>query len=181
MKKLMQVLMLTIVLFALTSAPATVDYTQGLGGAIAELVLTAPVVAQDAGDGEEECTDWCLVRSDGMGIYCEKNNQGADPGNADSGPHAECETEFVECPEPGFDGGDCTKCNVTFIDPSCDPAGNDGDGGQFAGFGIAPSGMIVANAEMLLVHTSDGLLRTRCGGYVVGALRVPARPTRLVI
>jgi hypothetical protein len=209
MDNLMRILMLGVVMFALSSVPAPVDRTlerdgvsaerfelnsapatfgdpQGLSGAIAGLVLTAPVAAQNGGNGGGECNDWCMQRTDGKGSHCEQD-QHHPPQTALSGPHAECANIDVDCPESGFGDGECTECVVTYIDPSCQPPGNGGNGGnggsggQFASFGIAPSGIIVADPEMRLLRTSDGLLRTQCGGFVAGASRAWIRPARLLI
>jgi hypothetical protein len=46
MNNRLRALMLSVVIFALTSAPAPVDRTEGLGGVVAEVVLGTPVSAQ---------------------------------------------------------------------------------------------------------------------------------------
>jgi len=230
MDNLMRILMLGVVMFALSSVPApvdqtlerdgvsterfelnsapvTVDHTPGLGGAIAGLVLTPPVAAQNGGNGGggngggscdtgEECECWCLKDPrdpiERYGTWCERYDSGAPIETwQEEGPLQSCESNLLPvgtCQQKyGLEVTECEECEPgPFSD--CDTGnGGSGNGGNGGGNGgslaavlVAPSGVAVLESPGPVVP-HHGLVRSRCQGWVVGVLAASATPARLVL
>jgi len=232
MDNLMRILMLGVVMFALSSVPAPVDQTperdgvsterfelnsasatvgqtpglgQGLGGAIAGLVLTPAVAAQNGGNGgggggscdtpfEAECRCWCLKDPrdpiERYGTWCETYDPSTGPPGSTwqhEGPLQSCETELLEVEdcqkEYGPEVEECEKCEpgpFSECDTGNGGSGNGGNGGSLAAVLVAPSGVAVLESPGPVVPL-HGLVRSRCQGWVVGVLAASATPARLVL
>lgn len=192
MKGAAQVLMLTAVLFALTSAPpATVDHMQGLGGVVAEMVLNGPLATAEVaaqheewycpGAGTKECECFCVEGSGEIyGSICEwRDPQTGDPGH--DGPYHGCETEKLPAHfcQTEFEADDCYEY-VPETFPECDD-GNGGSNVAAAELPISPSGFVLVGASPIRVLSTNGVMRLPCGGWAVAISVRRDGPTRIVL
>jgi hypothetical protein len=214
MENLMRVLMLGVVMFALTSVPAPVDQTlererdgvsaelfelnsahatvdsrQGLGGAIAGLVLSAPVAAQNGGNGggSTACRWWCgVLPGEDLGSMCELHYD--DPHFPKlSGPHYYC----VENTEPteqdcldAFEDPDCARIcepDDSFDCPLEGNGGSNGGAGPDGGAATGLSGVVSSSGLMTSRIVSGGVVRDPCTGWVVGVAVSRPVPSRLLL